>query len=74
PHVCPKFVASPCEAVSKVLDITVLVDVVVHIYQVTGVVVNWTAFSTLTHQIAWVDAVSVESKVVIEATGPEAAV
>jgi thiamine thiazole synthase len=49
-------------------------DVVLHDDRVRGVVVNWSAVSTLPRQIAAVDPVSLESKLVMDATGHDAVV
>jgi len=49
-------------------------DVVLHDGLVCGVVVNWTAVTTLPGPIACVDPVSLESQLVIDATGHDAVV
>lgn len=74
PHACSKLIAAACDAGAKLLNMVALDDVVLHDNRVRGVVVNWSAVSTLPRQIAAVDPVSLESKIVIDATGHDAVV
>ncbi len=73
-HACAKLIASACDSGAKILNMVSLEDVVLHNEHVCGVVVNWTAVTTLPPPIACVDPVSLESQLVIDATGHEAAV
>ncbi|NQE05038.1 putative ribose 1,5-bisphosphate isomerase [ANME-1 cluster archaeon GoMg1] len=73
-HACSKLIAATCDAGAKILNMVALDDVVLHNEKVSGVVVNWSAVSALPKEIACVDPVSLESKLVIDATGHDASV
>jgi len=74
PHACAKLISAACEAGAKILNMTKFDDVVLRNKKVEGVVINWAPVSSLPKQVACVDPISLESKIVIDATGHDACV
>ena len=75
PHLCSKLIAAACDAGVKFAQMTEMVDVVVRREgRVEGLVVNWSPVSALPKGLAHVDPVALESTVVVDATGHDAAV
>jgi thiazole biosynthesis enzyme len=75
PHACSRLIAAACDAGLKILSLTLLEDVILRAdNRMAGVVVNWSPIAHLPREVAALDPVPLESKVVIDATGHDASV
>jgi len=75
PHACASLIAAACDAGAKIFSLTFVEDIVVREdKRIAGVVVNWSPINHLPKEVAALDPVPLETKVVIDATGHEAEV
>jgi thiazole biosynthesis enzyme len=75
PHACSKLIAATCDAGAKFASLTMLEDVILREgNRVAGVVINWSPIMHLPREVAALDPVPLEAKVVIDATGHDASV
>ena len=75
PHACAKLMSAACDAGAVILNMTSCEDVVLRENgRVAGVVINWASVNSLPQEVAMLDPVAIESKVVVDGTGHEAVV
>jgi thiazole biosynthesis enzyme len=72
PHACSALIAAACSAGAKIMNMTMLEDLVVKEGRVCGAVINWAPIASLPRQVAALDPVVLEAPFVIEATGHDA--
>ncbi len=72
-HACSKLIGAAYDAGVKVQNLTQVVDLVVRRDdRVEGVVVNWFPVEKMGHDLAHVDPIALESRIVVDATGHDA--
>jgi thiazole biosynthesis enzyme len=75
PHACSRLIAATCDSGVKFLNLTIVEDIIVRDdNRVAGVVVNWSPIIHLPKEVAALDPIPLEAKVVIDATGHDASV
>jgi thiamine thiazole synthase len=74
PHLCAKLIAAAADSGVKFLNLTSLEDIILKNGRVAGIVVNWSPINYLPKEIAALDPVPLETKMVIDATGHDAVV
>jgi len=75
PHACARVIAAACDSGVKIANVTTCEDLVLKEEgKVCGVVINWAAIDSMPRQVAALDPVALETKVVIDATGHESMV
>ena len=75
PHACSKLIAAACDAGVKFASLTLLEDIILKEgNRLAGVVINWSPIAYLPREIAALDPVPLEARIVIDATGHEACV
>ena len=73
PQACSKLIGATCDAGVKFFSLTLLEDLVMRgDNRVAGVVVNWSPIAYLPKEIAALDPIALEARVVIDATGHDA--
>jgi thiazole biosynthesis enzyme len=74
-HACASLIAAACDAGAKVFSLTIVDDIVVREdKRIAGVVINWSPITHLPREVAALDPIPLETKVVIDATGHDASV
>ncbi|MFO8101748.1 MAG: sulfide-dependent adenosine diphosphate thiazole synthase [Dehalococcoidia bacterium] len=75
PHACAALIAAACEAGARIMNLTLLEDVVLREEnRVAGIVINWSPIEHLPREVAVLDPIPLECKIVIDATGHDASV
>jgi len=74
PHFASGLILGACEAGVKFLNMTIVEDVVVKDKSLKGLVINWTPVTLMPKLITCLDPIIIEAKVVIDATGHDAAI
>lgn len=75
PHACSKLIGATCDAGVKILNLTLMEDLIVREDNiVAGLVVNWSPIAYLPKEVSALDPIPLETMVVIDATGHDACV
>ncbi len=74
PHACAALITAACAAGVKIMNMTMLEDLVLKDGKVSGAVINWSPIASLPRQVAALDPVAIEAPFVIDATGHDATV
>jgi thiamine thiazole synthase len=74
PCACSKLISSCCDSGVRFLSLTHIEDVILKEDRVRGVVVNWSPIDYLPREVACLDPIPLESKIVIDATGHDVCV
>lgn len=75
PHACSKLIGAAGDSGVKFFNLTLLEDLVIREdKRVAGAVINWSPIAYLPREIAALDPVPLETKVIIDATGHDASV
>ncbi|MCX7911501.1 MAG: sulfide-dependent adenosine diphosphate thiazole synthase [Dehalococcoidales bacterium] len=74
PHACSSLISAACAAGVKILNMVMLEDIVIKEGRVCGVVINWSPIASLPRQVAALDPIAIEARVIIDATGHDATV
>ncbi len=72
PHACARLIASACDSGVRIVNMTMLEDLVVKEERVCGAVINWAPIAHLPKEICCLDPVAIEAPIVIDATGHDA--
>lgn len=74
PHATGRLIAAAYDAGVKVLNMTKVVDLIIRGERnhLEGAVVNWYPLEVMNHDVAHVDPIALESKMVVDATGHDA--
>lgn len=74
PHACAALITATCQAGARIINMTMLEDLVIKDGRVCGAVINWSPIAYLPRQVAALDPVAISAPFVIEATGHDATV